>query len=183
MLNHQKNLVDIRTNCPFFLYKELSAHFRTLDYLILESLPITLLSLFPLSNLIKFIEGDNSPAAHIIHLLNFMQDQSKLFAQEIKTVFNEQSLDDFGSIIQTIVEKYDALRKIIIDQIDVRMKSKGNIKFIELMYMFTFEGRNKFRERNIHFVLSDDHPDTFKNIHPIPVYYTSKETTKKLFYI
>jgi hypothetical protein len=180
MLNHHKNLVDIRINCPFFLYKELSVHFATLDYLLFESLPITLLSLFPISNLIKFIEGDNSPAAHIIHLLNFMKEQSILLAQEIRTVFEEQSPEDFSPIIHTIIDKYENLRKTIIGQIDVRMESTGNIKLVELIYMFTFEGRNKFRERNIHFILSEDHPDTFKNINPIPVYNTSKDFSKQI---
>jgi hypothetical protein len=180
MLNHHKNLVDIRINCPFFLYKEVSVHFATLDYLLLESLPITLLSLSPISNLIKFIEGDNSPAAHIIHLLNFMKDQSKLFAQEIRTFFAEESLEDVSPIIHSIIEKYENLRKTIIDQIDVRMESTGNIKLVELMNMFTFEGRNKFRVRNSNFVLSEDHPDTFKNIHTISVYNTSKDISNKI---
>jgi hypothetical protein len=79
MLIHSQNLINLRTKCPFFLFKEFSSHLTTFDYLLFESIPLTLLSLLPISDLIKFIEQDQSPAAHICHLLQYAKLQNEIF--------------------------------------------------------------------------------------------------------
>jgi hypothetical protein len=180
MLNHSQNLINLRTKCPFFLFKEFSSHLPTFDYLLFESIPLTLLSLLPISELIKFIERDQSPSAHIFHLLKYAKRQNETYQSEAKKSILLDESAEAQPFFTKFIEDYASLSRELQDTIDSRMEKTGNQKLAQLMYMFTFEGRQHFREENPHFIISEDPKDYMKNLTSIPLYHSSIELFQKI---